>query len=423
VEIAAAGPTWEKSNRPEVDWFCWLVPVAVLISRVLTTATPYYSDGWRHLRAIHDGTYIIQPPGYWLFNRLAGLFPNGELGLSVINWICSPLGVAVFYACAQRVLPNRRIARWATAVYACIFYAWFSGSVHSTYATQLLFPVLTYYCLLRARQESQSKYLYLAAVAVAIGAGMRPSDGVFMAPLFFWRLFFWPSRRQAILAVGVAAAFCCVWLVPTMVAYANVQNTATAPLIGNGHASDTVTKVSVLSKGLTRGALASVTRFVVALGFALWPILLAGLFGREPIWDRRKLDLWIWVLPGLLFFTFVYFGEAGYLNCCTAGIVLLGFLHMKRLSPKVQAATAALCIAFNVGFFIFYTPTTSRSLAVNVVNMYSGRYTLFNLRYGIDVMLSQVSKDPTLVQPASRLPGGRWSYIWHVHPIPWEQSK
>jgi hypothetical protein len=67
----------------------------------------------------------------------------------------------------------------------------------------------------------------------------------------------------------------------------------------------------------------------------------------------------------------------------------------------------------NVGFFVFYIPTTSRSLTVNVVNVYLGRYTLFDLRYGIDRMLVSIENKPSLVQPAVRFPGNPWSYIWH----------
>ena len=399
------------SERP--DWFVWLLPVAVFFSRIFTAATPYYSDGWRHLRAISDRTYIIQPPGYWLFNRLGGFFPSGELGLSVINWICSSLGVAVFYLCAQRVLSIRTVARWATGVYAFTFYVWFTGSVHSTYATQLLFPIFTYYLLLRAQEEHQSRYLYWATVTLAIGAGLRPSDGVFMTPLFFWRLFQWPSRREAALAIVLAVVVCCGWLVPTMVAFSNVANTPTAPLIGTNHVSNTLTQRSILFHGINREAVANVVRFISPLAFAFWAIILAMIFSRGPLWERSELDLWLWVIPGFLFFAFFYFGEAGYLNYCTGGVVLLGFLHMKNLKPRLQAVASIMCIAFNIGFFTFYTPITSRSLFVDVVNMYAGRYTLFNLRYAIDVMLKDVVMDPSLVQPKTKFPGGRWSYIWH----------
>lgn len=403
------------------DWFAWLVSLAVLLSRIFTTATPYFSDTWRHLRAIHDRTYIIQPPGYWLFNRLGALFPDAALGLNIINWTCSTAGVAVFYACALRVLPDRRTARWATALYASIFYVWFSGSEHTTRATQLLFPVLIYYLLLRAQESSLGKYLYWAAIAMAIGAGFRPTDGIFMTPLFLWRLFRWPSRRESVLALALAAVMCCGWLIPTAVAFARFGNTlnvpatdtVTLPVVGRNYVSTIMAQRSILAHGFTRETLANATRVVVALGFAFWPIVLAGFFGRDPLWDRRKLDLWIWVLPGTLFFILIYFAHATYLNFCTAGLVLLGFLQMRRLRSGLPTAAAALCIAFNIGFFTFYTPITSRSLAVNVVNVYAGKFTLFDLRYGIDVLLADVQKDPSTVQPRTRLPGSRWSYIWY----------
>jgi hypothetical protein len=66
---------------------------------------------------------------------------------------------------------------------------------------------------------------------------------------------------------------------------------------------------------------------------------------------------------------------------------------------------------FKVGFFVFYMPTTSWKLAVNAVNVYAGRFTLYSLRYGIDLMLSEVQAAPTLMQQTAK--GGRWSYLWN----------
>jgi hypothetical protein len=78
-----------------------LPPVALalftLIARVLCHGSVYYSDGPNHIKSILERVYIIQPPGYWLFNRIGGLFPDPIVAISAMNILFSMAGVVVFY--------------------------------------------------------------------------------------------------------------------------------------------------------------------------------------------------------------------------------------------------------------------------------------------------------------------------------------
>ena len=61
------------------DWlFCLLLFVFTLVSRAVTSGPPYFADAPSHLACIAARTFVIQPPGYWLFNRFCGLFPAPE---------------------------------------------------------------------------------------------------------------------------------------------------------------------------------------------------------------------------------------------------------------------------------------------------------------------------------------------------------
>jgi hypothetical protein len=60
-----------------------LLALFTLVSRLLFHGPPYFADGPAHIRVILAKIYIIQPPGYWLFNRLGGLFPDPAAGISV----------------------------------------------------------------------------------------------------------------------------------------------------------------------------------------------------------------------------------------------------------------------------------------------------------------------------------------------------
>jgi hypothetical protein len=69
-----------------------LIFLAVLCLRIPFVSLPDFADGPAHLRAISNGTYLIQPPGYWLFNRLAGLFSNPAHGISALNIVFAAAG-------------------------------------------------------------------------------------------------------------------------------------------------------------------------------------------------------------------------------------------------------------------------------------------------------------------------------------------
>jgi hypothetical protein len=115
----------------------WLF-AGVFASRALTSTSAYFGDGPIHVAAAQNHTSVIQAPGYWLFNRIAGLFPDPEIGISIMNWLFSAGGAAVFYL-AIRKLASDNVARVAAIAYASIYFAWFSGNIHSTYAAQLFF--------------------------------------------------------------------------------------------------------------------------------------------------------------------------------------------------------------------------------------------------------------------------------------------
>ena len=44
-----------------------------LFSRILLVGPVYFTDGPRHIRALGEGEYFIQPPGYFLFMKSADL--------------------------------------------------------------------------------------------------------------------------------------------------------------------------------------------------------------------------------------------------------------------------------------------------------------------------------------------------------------
>lgn len=336
--------------------------------RVPFVSRPYFADGPAHLLAIEHGTFLIEPPGYWLFNHAAALFPNPAMGISVLNILFASLGAVVFYAVAKRLMALRR-ARGATALYGTVFYAWFSAEVHSTYASQLLFPVLTFYCLVRSL-EGQERWLYAAAIAFAVGAGMRPSDGLFLLPMIIYFVYRYVRGRRAIGPALLATILCVAWFVPTGVGLARLQG-----VHNTLHYMANIASVVSVIRGVNSGSEANVVRLLLPLLVA-FGLVLGGMRRR---WDGVDRLLALWIIPGFLFFLLSYVSDAPYLDYFSAAVVLL---CARGVSLQRLAAAALL----NATIFLFLPPICTAGLArpavmpVKVINHYVLQYTLSETR-------------------------------------------
>ena len=190
--------------------------LGVFAARAFTSSSAYFSDGPLHLAAIQGRTYVIQAPGYWLFARTASLFPDPEIAISVMNWLFSAGGAVFFYLVARK-FASEVVARLSTLLYATVFFAWFSGNIHTTNASQLLFPIASFFLILKYQEESRKRWLIAAAVAFVLGAGFRPSDGAFFAPVFLYALIK-ARRKDALVAAATAFAIGLAWLIPQQIA-------------------------------------------------------------------------------------------------------------------------------------------------------------------------------------------------------------
>lgn len=98
-----------SARPPAIDTlFCLALFASVVLSRAFTSGHVCYVVGPLHRVAIANGSYVMQPPGYWLFNRMAAFFPDPAHGTLIFNWLVSAAGAVVCYLTAQRLLqPDR----------------------------------------------------------------------------------------------------------------------------------------------------------------------------------------------------------------------------------------------------------------------------------------------------------------------------
>ena len=386
-DLAGTGP----GEPRRIPIYPWLLAGVVLLSRILAAGPIYFADGPSHVEAVQARTYVIQPPGYWLFNRTAALFPDPERGIVLLNWVFSVLGVVVFYY-AARLLVRKGTAQLGAAVYAAVFYGWFSGDIHSTYASQLLFPVLVFLLLMLHNQRPRLTYLLAASVAYALGAGFRPTDGFFVGFMFLYYVVRHAPWRQALLAVAVVTVLCLVWLVPTLEAFTARDSLHWAL----GYSAETTRQVSPLFQGITFRSAANVARFAVPFVAAFWPLLLPFLKTALDTREGQVRLLWLWITPGMAYLVLFYMSDAPYLNFMTAAVLLLALKQLDSSKPLLRTLLLTSCLVTNVAVFLLFSPVPSKSLAANVLNVFVGKYTRFAIRNRWQPNLSDVIDRDTL---------------------------
>jgi hypothetical protein len=370
------------------DWFFWSIGPIVFVSRWLTMSQPYFGDALAIIRASQDHSYVIQPPGYWIYCHIAGLYTNPGFGLGLINALVSALGSMVFYLVCLH-LTTRLAARWATAAYSVIFFAWFAGSTHSSYAGELLFPALMLLFMVQYVENPKLPLLLGVAGSYALVGGVRPSDGMFLGlALLYFSLRYVRSWKDRIFMLGIAGALCLFWFIPQKMALAATDK----PTI-SGQFWPLAQRSSLIVAGASKLALSNIIRVAFPLGIAFWSLLPAIFFARE---NRFKLILWIWIIPGVAFFALLYISDAPYLCFLVPAIILLA------LTPRPGRLTyvgLAVCVGFNVAFFLFARPApvhNTRSLAVAIYSADGPHYCAWALRHQWQHQLSNYTDVPSI---------------------------
>ena len=210
-----------------------------------------------------------------------------------MNITFSVAGVVVFYYTA-RLFTSKGNAFLAALAYSTIYYVWFSGEIHSSYASQILFPVATYYVLLRYESQRVQWMLWLASLLFAVGAGLRPTDGVFLIPMLLYFTFFRMRRRDGVQLLALSFLLCLGWYIPTWSAYRHNPG-----IEDFGSYVPRITHMQSVLTGVRIYTVANFVRYALMLLAGLWPVLGIGLRnGFRNRHDPRVTALWIWIIPG-----------------------------------------------------------------------------------------------------------------------------
>jgi hypothetical protein len=385
-----SGGAQRNQSRPRSQTaFVLILLLTTLASRLLLLSSPYFADGPAHVKAISQGSFFMQPPGYFVFMCSAYLLKIAGLGpadaISALNVVLNLCGVYVFTRLCERVFPVW-LGRVLSVCYAFMNVTWFSALIHSTYASMTFFGPALYYCL-----DHKDKRWYFWGCAVwALGMGFRPSDGAFLLPMLMLSSWAYSWKERA-MGLFIATSITLAWWVPTAWHFGGVLGPLVASVRQGGSVSQ---KVSLLRVGITPRSLANVLRFVVAVVTSLNVLLPFALLQIITCYqDPRTRSIMAWIVPGSLFFALTYMSDATYIAFMAGGLLLLAGLFCQRLSRRAATAWLGIFLGVCSVHMLVLRPVTPSTMWRRVANSYCLEYTAWGVKDHYHRNLSELQRE------------------------------
>ena len=350
--------------------------VVTLLSRWPYRARMLYNwDAVQFALALHEfdiAKHQPHPPGYLLYVALGRLL-NASLADPTLAYVALAMlfsagSTFVLYWLARRIY-DRVTAVIAASLLAVSPLFWFYGSVGLTYAGEAFAASLVAWFAYRAL-SGHVPSLYWGALALGLTGGMRQSVLVLLLPLWLGSaLIGIPSRRRQLIAGGILLASVLAWLLPMLwlTGGAAAYVGASTQLYGS-----VLLPTSVLG-GSLEITLAQVRYLLESTLVGLGPLGLVALilpaYSRRVGWHRPEWFLLGWMVPPIIFYMLIHFGQAGYVLTFLPALVILlsrvlawavaaGSERLRRPNWRWALTTATLLplVLINTGFFVSARP-------------------------------------------------------------------
>jgi hypothetical protein len=350
--------------------------VVTLLSRWPYRARMLYNwDAVQFALALHEfdiAKHQPHPPGYLLYVALGRLL-NASLGDPTLAYVALAMLFSagttfVLYWLARRLF-DRATALIAASLLAVSPLFWFYGSVGLTYAGEAFAASVVAWFAYGALTGHVSS-LYWGALALGLTGGMRQSVLLLLLPLWLGSaLLGIRSRRRVAIAGAILLATVLAWLLPMLwltggpAAYVG----ASTQLYGS-----MLLPTSVLG-GSLEITLAQARYLLESTLVGLGPLGLVALalpaYARRMGWSRPEWFLLGWMVPPIIFYMLIHFGQAGYvltflpalvilLSRVLAWVVAAGSERLRRPNWRWALTTATLLplVLINTGFFVSARP-------------------------------------------------------------------
>ncbi|MFH1536636.1 MAG: DUF2723 domain-containing protein [Patescibacteria group bacterium] len=330
-----------------------LIGALIIVSSLFFLSTYLYNwdTGQFALGLEHFDVKMHQPhpPGYPIFIFLGKIldyiFNNANLSLSILSLLFATLAGVFFYYLVITVSKNQKLAFMSSLFFIFNPVFWFYREVALTYTVDLLASILIALAGFKILFTRQYKYFYLIALVFGLVGGIRPSLLPLLFPLMILILFFVRSKKVVFWSLTLFVICFLSWFVPMVYISGGLKEYYDTTLNLFLAAAEST---SIFSQIKTFGGI-----LFVAICGILIPLLLSVFyyFNAKNIWKKFKainnnfslikftLIILAWILPASFVYSFLHFGQPGYVLVILPAFYLLSILGMSYfLQGKIKFA-------------------------------------------------------------------------------------
>ena len=304
--------------------------------------------------------YQPHPPGYYLYILLARLFNffvhDANLALVLLSIAASCGTVIMIYKTAIDWFGPRE-ARFSSLLFFFSPLAWFHGIVALSYSVEAFFSALLGFLCWRI-ESGAFDLIVPAAIFLGVSTGVRQSTLLFLGPMFLFSMRHAPLKRK-FTGVVIVVLTISLWFFPMIRAsggfttYFGALKSLWRLVPGEGTLFNSSPATSI-ARAFTIALI-----YLITYGAASFIPLFVNHHLRPPE-DRKRIFTLVWIVPTLLFFTFVFlkFVNSGYLLLLIApGCLWLGYWASQwygesKLQRTTKLALIGLCAAVNILIFV-----------------------------------------------------------------------
>jgi hypothetical protein len=244
---------------------------------------------------------------------------------------------------------------------------WFYGSVGLTYAGEALAASAVAYLAYRALDGGAVR-TDVAAMALGLAGGIRQSILILLFPLWFGATVRGVGGAGAVLrSLALLTAAVLAWFLPMVWLTGGLERYLAASI----RLAELMVKPTTIGHATLDVTLTQARYLFESVLVGLGPLALVGLalprYVRRHGWGRTEWFLLAWVVPPVLVYTLVHFGQAGYvLTFLPALVILLARVLLATVAdhPRLAgrpgvwgpATVVALIVLVNGSFFVSARP-------------------------------------------------------------------
>ncbi len=323
----------------------------------------YNCDSVNYGLAIHEYNISASQPhpsGYPVFVALGKIIDfvvnNTNLSLVIVSILLSIFSVIVYYYLAIYIFDDIKIAFINTLflIFCPVF--WFYRELALTYVTDLTASVITVFLVFKIIYEKKNIYLYVLAFSIGIISGFRPSILLLIAPLLMYAFIFIIINdikqhskfdfKKLFVSGIIFLTTISLWLIPVCISIGGLEQYLSSvsevyyrfarftSVLYGAPLKNNMLQIRVVNRVLICGIFGIIVPLIVTIFYLLFYYFKKNkdrIFTGELNFNHFTPVILISIIPALLFYYLVHFGQPGYILIVLPPLYLLSGIGMKLM--------------------------------------------------------------------------------------------